>query len=136
MAVWLQNAGIWLLIGVHLVLAGWGVVGLVELFSGSVPWPRVSNELFSSRMLLMQWVLVLLTAFVFLAGYAAGWPRMPVMLAIMYLILALVCAYQTFFILEHDSRFVAMGVEYIAYIAILAFLFNAPVVQDRLQHSA
>jgi hypothetical protein len=37
--------------------------------------------------------------------------------------MALVCAYQTFFILTSATRFRAMAIEYIEYAVILMFLF-------------
>lgn len=43
-----------------------------------------------------------------------------------YAAMAAVCAYQTFFILTHPSRFRAMAIEYLEYALILAFLFFSP----------
>lgn len=117
-----------LLVVVHLGLFIWAAAGMIELLSGRVPWPRISNPLFSDPMLLTQWLLCLTAALIFLGGFVLGWRSMPVMLAICYAAMAAVCAYQTFFILENDTRFAAMTVEYLAYISILWFLFSNPQV--------
>ncbi len=45
--------------------------------------------------------------------------------------MALVCAYQTFFILTAPSRFRAMAIEYLEYALILAFLFRSKHMRER-----
>lgn len=114
----------WILVVVHLGLFAWAATGMAELLFSRVPWPRISNPLFSDQMLLTQWLLSLGAALVFLSGLALGWRNMPAVLAVCYAAMAAVCAYQTFFILENASRFVAMGAEYAAYVAIVTFLFS------------
>lgn len=114
----------WILGIVHLGLFAWAATGMAELLFSRVPWPRISNPLFSDQMLLTQWLLSLAAALIFLLGLALGWRNMPVALAVCYAAMAAVCAYQTFFILENDSRFIAMAVEYAAYVAIVTFLFS------------
>lgn len=114
----------WVLVVVHLGLFAWAATGMAELLFSRVPWPRISNPLFSDQMLLTQWLLSLGAALIFLFGLALGWRNMPVALAVCYAAMAAVCAYQTFFILENDSRFIAMAVEYAAYVAIVTFLFS------------
>lgn len=132
MAELLPRITVWLLMGVHLFLIAWAVVGLIEFVSPQVPWPRVSNPLFPGWVLLAQWLLILPAALVFVLGYWAAWPQMPMVLAIGYALMASLCAYQTFTILENDTRFLAMAAEYAAYVAIVIFLFRSEYVQDRL----
>jgi hypothetical protein len=44
--------------------------------------------------------------------------------------MALVCAYQTFFILTNATRFRAMAIEYAEYAAILLFLFASDHMRE------
>lgn len=45
-------------------------------------------------------------------------------MACLYAAMAVLCAVETFRYMENDSRFLAMGLEYLAYAGILAFLFR------------
>ncbi|HEY8942843.1 MAG TPA: hypothetical protein VIM73_01220, partial [Polyangiaceae bacterium] len=92
------------LIVVHIGLGLWALVGFAELALPSVPWTRLSNPLFSRGMLALQWTLISLAAFVFVAGYFSRWRHTPVAMLGIYGAMALVCAYQTFFILTHAAR--------------------------------
>jgi hypothetical protein len=121
-----------LLLGVHAGLGVWAAVGFAELARPDVPWTRVSNPLFTDRMLLLQWSLIATAAAVFLVGYAGRWRGLPAAMLIVYGAMALVCAYQTFAILESPSRFRAMAVEYLEYAVILLYLFSSPHVRSRL----
>lgn len=116
-----------LLAVVHAGLGVWAIVGFAEWFAPSVPWARVSNPLFPRDILLLQWILVLCAAVVFLGGYATRWPTTPVAMGCVYAAMAALCAVQTFTWLQGDLRFVAMGAEYLAYAGILAFLFRSGV---------
>lgn len=120
------------LVAVHLFLAAWTLVGLAEFFASQVPWRPISNPLFPPWMLLAQWLAILPTAIVFLAGYALGWQYMPHALGVGYAAMAGLCAYQTVYLLKHDTRFLAMAAEYVAYIAILVFLLKSNHVRQRL----
>lgn len=114
-----------LLIVVHTGLGVWALVGFLELALPSVPWTRLSNPLFSTPMLLLQWTLIAVAAATFIAGYVSRWKHTPVAMLCIYTAMALTCAYQTFFILTAPTRFLAMVIEYIEYAAILAFLFGS-----------
>lgn len=113
----------WALVAVHVGLGAWAVVGFLELALPSVPWNRVSNPLFSVPMLLLQWTLLAVAATVFIAGYLTRWKHTPPAMLGIYSTMALVCAYQTFFILTDPNRFRAMAIEYAEYAIILVFLF-------------
>jgi hypothetical protein len=120
-----------MLILVHVALGAWGLVGFLELALPNVPWTRLSNVLFSPPMLVLQWTLVCLAAAVFIAGYLGRWSHTPVAMLCVYATMALVCAYQTFFILTSATRFHAMAAEYLAYTVILLFLFLSEHMQLR-----
>jgi hypothetical protein len=111
------------LLVVHAGLGAWALVGFLELALPDVPWKRVSNPLFSPAMLLLQWSLIGVAATAFIAGYLSRWKHTPMAMLCIYSAMALVCAYQTFFILTSPSRFRAMAIEYIEYAVILMFLF-------------
>jgi hypothetical protein len=114
-----------LLIAVHVVLGLWAAVGFAEWFVSDVPWPRISNPLFPRDVLFAQWALSLGAAVLFLAGYARRWPWKPAAMAVVYTLMALLCAVQTFTWMEGTMRFVAMGAEYVAYAVILGVLFRS-----------
>jgi hypothetical protein len=120
-----------LLVVVHAGLGAWAAVGFVELGFQHVPWPRVSNPLFSRPMLLLQWTLIATASAVFIAGYFRRWQHTPVAMLGIYGAMALTCAYQTFFVLTAPSRFRAMAIEYTEYALILAFLFFSSHMRAR-----
>ena len=120
------------LVVVHTGLLAWAAAGFAELALARVPWPRLSNPLFSTGMLLLQWSVVSAAAATYLAGYLVRWPRLRAAMAGWYAVMAGICAYQTFFILVHDTRFLAMAVEYAEYLAILVWLWLSPHVARRI----
>jgi hypothetical protein len=111
------------LVLVHAGLGAWALIGVLELALPEVPWRRISNPAFSSAMLALQWALVATAASVFIAGSLRRWSHTPVAMLLVYGAMASVCAWQTFFILTNPSRFRAMAIEYVEYVAILSFLF-------------
>jgi hypothetical protein len=82
-------------------------------------------------MLALQWLLIAAAALVYIGGYVGRWRRTPVAMSVIYAAMALVCAYQTFFILTHPSRFREMALEYAEYAVILAFLFRSQHMRER-----
>jgi hypothetical protein len=121
----------WGLVAVHAGLGAWALVGFAELALPQVPWTRLSNPLFSRPMLLLQWSLIAMAAAMFIGGYALRFRHTPLAMSVIYGAMALVCAYQTFFILTHAARFRAMAIEYTEYAAILAFLFLSTHMRER-----
>lgn len=121
----LDRAGWLVLITVHAVLGLWAVVGFVEWFWATAPWPHITNPLFPRGILLLQWGLSLAAAVLFLGGSALRWSQTPTALAVAYAAMALLCAVETFNYMHGTSRFVAMAAEYIAYASILVFLHRS-----------
>lgn len=121
-----------LLVLVHVVLAVWAVVGLIEMIA-DVPWPRLSNPLFLPAVLLAQWLSILLASFLFIGGNLRRWRFTPHAMVGAYLLMALVCAWQTLDYLVHDTRFLQMGIEYMVYTAILLYLFKAPAMREHFR---
>lgn len=126
----------WGLVVVHAGLGAWAVVGLVELAVEDVPWARVSNPLFSPSMLALQWTLIATAATTFIAGYVTRSRHTPVAMLLIYGAMAIVCAYQTFFILTDPARFRAMALEYAEYAVILVFLFASRHMRARFRRAA
>lgn len=125
----LTKSVIGVLIALHTFLVVWATVGLIEWFWEATPWPRVSNSLFPKDILLMQWSSTLTAGIVFIVGYVLDWSYMPVALACVYAAMAALCAVETFWYMESETRFVAMVAEYFAYAAILVFLFRTSSFQ-------
>jgi TRAP-type C4-dicarboxylate transport system permease large subunit len=119
------RASLFVLLVVHGFLALWGVGGFTECFWADPPWPRVSNELFPSGVLFLQWTLILMAAAVLLVGTRFRWTHTPTAIAGVYVAMAGLCAVQTVRHMESDHRFVAMGLEYVAYAGILVFVFRS-----------
>lgn len=123
------------LLVVHAGLLVWALAGFAEMAWANPPWPPVSNPLFSDATLLLQWCVVAGAALTFLGGYAGRWPRLPAAMVAWYVVMAAVCAWQTFFILEHPSRFALMALEYAEYVAIAIYLHLSPHIRGRLIRS-
>jgi hypothetical protein len=124
------------LLVLHVLLGLWAIVGLLEWFLPAVPWRRVSNPLFPPLVLLLQWLFILLAAVTFILGYAFRWRRTPEGMAIAYGAMASLCAVETFWFLQHGGRFLDMIIEYLEYLAVLAFLFRASVMRRRFGRDA
>ncbi|MEX1034948.1 MAG: hypothetical protein WDZ54_03265 [Sneathiella sp.] len=118
-----ENAIGILLVIIHVGLGLWAIVGFIEFFASQVPWPPLSNPLFPPAILLLQWTLILTAALVFVPGYLMQWQLLPWAMVFVYAAMAALCAVETFGFLQNDSRFIAMAAEYIAYLAIIFFLF-------------
>lgn len=84
-------------------------------------------------MLLWQWFLVALAAGVFWVGAWRRDARLPVVLGWVYGAMALTCAWQTFFVLQHPERFWQMGLEFAEYAVILGFLHRSAWVKAHLR---
>ena len=123
------------LLAVHVFLLLWALVGLIEWFAAEVPWPRVSNPLFTRDILLMHWLLIGFAGTAFLVGWLTRWRWTPELMAVAYLGLATGCAIETFGYLRHGTKFVDMGLEFATYVAILALLFRAGFARRRFNRA-
>ncbi len=117
------------LLFLHVALLVWALTGLAEWIFGAVPWPAVANPLFPRPMLLAHWLSVAVTACIFLAGYALRWPGTPLAVAAGYAAMATVCLIETTQYLVRDARWLAMGLEYAAYLGIGFYLFRSAHAQ-------
>jgi hypothetical protein len=122
-----------ILLLLHAALFLWAVVGLIEWVLPRVPWRAISNPLFPRWLLLLHWLAVLAASSVFLYGYLRRWPRTPFLLITAYVFMATVCAVETFFFLTHELRFLAMILEFAAYILIPLSLYRVPSLARRFR---
>jgi len=129
---WADRAILVLLLVVHAGLLAWALVGMAEWLLPAVPWPSLSNPLFSREMLLAQWLAIGAAACVFLLGWLLRWRLLPQAIMACYAVMAVICAIQTFTILEHDFRYIGIVLEYAVYIAIVIYLYRSPLVRRRL----
>ena len=121
----------WFILLIHAGLGVWALGGLIELAGLNVPWPSVTNPELPRGLLFLRWPLIAAAAAVFIGGYASRWRLTPWAMALIYGFMAAMCAYETFFILTNDSRFLAMAIEYTEYALILAFLFLSDYMRQR-----
>lgn len=115
---------LYVLVGVHVFLGLWAVVGWIEWFVPKVPWPRVSNPAFDRGMLFIHWSAILAASVCFLGGYFTRSPHLPLVMTFVYGAMAVICTVQTFFYLENSSKYIAMILEYAAYAFILFLLWR------------
>lgn len=122
-----------LLLIIHIVLLFWAIAGLTEWFTSDTPWERLSNPLFSDELLMVHWLSILIASLVFILGFIFKWRFMPAAMIIAYSLMASVCAVETFFFLEHSSRYWDMVIEYVAYLSIILFLYNSESVRQQFK---
>ena len=115
---------LYVLVVVHLFLGLWALAGWIEWFVPDVFWARISNPLFDKTMLFIHWSAILVASLLFLISFILRSKYVPVLMTIIYSIMALLCAVQTFFYLESESRYLAMVLEYAAYGLILFLLWR------------
>lgn len=113
-----------ILVLIHTFLWLWSFGGALEWLSINVPWKPYSNPEFPHWLLFFHWGTVLFTATVFLYGYFTRWSSTPHFMAIGYGMMAIVCVVETFWFMTSKTKFLAMGLEYTAYIVILFILYN------------
>lgn len=120
-----------LLLAIHAFLLAWAAVGMAEWVLADVPWPLVSNPAFPPWLLLLHWLAIIAGSLAFLVGYIARWQATPLIVAIAYAFMATVCVIETFWFLTGVGRFVAMILEFTAYIGIVVLLQRLPSFVQR-----
>lgn len=125
------KATLTILLAIHALLAAWALLGLIEFFWPAPPWDRISNPLFPRPILLLQWLLTLTAAVVFIGGHVRRCSGTAISMMVVYGAMASLCALQTFVYMTSDTRFIAMAMEYLAYAGILCFLFRTQSFRAR-----
>ncbi len=116
--------GIMLLI-LHIVLFIWAAGGTMEMIFNTVPWKPYTNPEFPFWVLVMHWGAVLFASVSFIYGYWTQWSKTPQIMLFAYGFMALVCVIETFGYMTSPNKYLAMGAEFAAYIAILWLLFRS-----------
>jgi hypothetical protein len=115
----------YILVVIHLFLLTWGIGGFLEMILPKVPWKPFTNPAFPTWVLIIHWGSVVFASVVFLFGYFNHWNKTPQIMLIAYGIMALVCVIETFGYMTNKTKYLAMGIEYVAYTAILLLLFKS-----------
>ncbi len=115
----------YLLAGIHTYLAIWSLGGFAEWIFHDVPWKPFSNPDFPRWVLFFHWTSIGFASTVFLYGYFTRWWRTPKYVTIGYGMMAAVCVVETFWFMTSESKYLAMGLEFTAYILILILLYHA-----------
>ncbi len=110
------------LLAVHAGLVLWAAGGLAEYLVAVPPWPRLANPLFTPVVQLLHWIAIAAGGMTFVAGFVMRWRWLPEAMIACYVLMAAVCAIETFGYLEHPSRFLDMALEYVTYSAIVVSL--------------
>lgn len=125
-----------LTMAIHMVLALWAAGGLLEWVAGDIAWLQLNNPEIPRPILLAQWVLSLGTALIFVVGVILRLPGTPLAVVIGYTLMAAVCALETTRYLTSDTRYLAMALEYVTYVAIGMCLYRLPEFTHRFTQQA
>jgi hypothetical protein len=113
----------YILVLVHGFLLFWSVGGFLEMILSKIPWKPFTNPEFPTWLLLIHWSSILFAAVVFLYGYFAQWSKTPQIMAVAYTMMAIVCVIETFGYMTSNTKYLAMGGEFLVYAVILFLLF-------------
>lgn len=121
------------LVVIHAILTGWGVLGLVEYFSPAVSL-GLQHANFPAGTQLLHFVSILVTGVIFLGGYFARWSTTPFATVTMYAVLATLCFIETVDFGAFGggpTRFIPMSIEYVTYVGISIFLLRSETMRQR-----
>ena len=90
-----------------------------------VPWKPFTNPEFPNWVLLIHWGSVLFASVAFFYGYFTQWSFTPKIMTLAYGAMAIVCVIETFGYMTNQTKYVAMGAEFLAYITILLLLYKS-----------
>jgi hypothetical protein len=129
----MSRYGPYLLLLVKAALLVWGGLGLIEYFVPSVAI-GLQNPNFPPGTQLLHWILLLLTGFVFLLGFASRWSYTPFVTITMYATLATLCFVETVDFQAFGggvARYYVMSAEYLLYLALSVYLLSSARIQAR-----
>ncbi|MEX2514203.1 MAG: hypothetical protein WD398_14965 [Cyclobacteriaceae bacterium] len=115
----------YILLTLHFILFFWAAGGIIEMVFDKVPWKPFTNPDFPFWVLIIHWGSVLFASVGFIYGYLTHWIKTPQIMAKVYGLMALVCIIETFGYMTSKSKYLAMGVEFMTYLAILFLLFKS-----------
>ncbi|MBE7440539.1 MAG: hypothetical protein HS115_18960 [Spirochaetales bacterium] len=107
---------------IHLILLIWGFAGMIQYFFPDAPILPLQNPSFPAGVQFLHWFAILSGGLTFLLG--SRWPgARPAAMGAVYAMMATLCAVETLEYLKSPYKYAAMVAEYMAYTAILLFLF-------------
>lgn len=115
----------YILILIHVVLLTWSIIGFLEMILPEIPWQPLTNPLFPTWVLILHWSSILFASVSFLYGYFTRWSKTPHIMLAAYTMMMIVCIIETFGYMTSEMKYVAMGGEFLAYVAILFLLFRS-----------
>lgn len=119
----------YLILASSIFLALWGSLGLIEYLFG-VSFIPLQNTAFPRGVQLLHWIGITATGWIYIAGYFARWSLTPFAMVVAYAVLATLCFIETIDFLTNRGRYLAMALEYAAYIGISFFLFRSRRMQS------
>ena len=124
-----------LLLLISVVLAVWGILGLVEYF---VPGLAIGlqNRNFPAGLQFVHFLALVLTGAIFATGYLARWPGTTFATVTMYAVLSTICFIETVDFNAFGNgpwRFVPMAIEYVVYVALSAYLLRSPTMRQHFR---
>ena len=123
----------YLLILLHAVLLGWGLLGLVEYVVPAASL-GLQNARFPAGTQFLHFAAIILTGGIFLGGYVGRWRHTPFATVVMYAVLATLCFVETVDFGAFGggaSRFVIMSVEYVLYVVLAVYLLRSATMRQR-----
>jgi hypothetical protein len=118
----------YLLLLISAVLAGWGVLGLLEYFFPDAIVLGLQNEKFPAGLQFLHFFSIFVTGAIFIGGYLNRWRQTPFATVVMYAVLATLCFIET---VDHEAfgsgatRFIPMVIEYVAYLGFSVYLLRS-----------
>lgn len=109
----------------------WGVFGFFEYFTQVALIIPLQNPTFPQGTQFIHWFLITLTGVTYLYGYLTRWKYTPMVMTLIFGMLASMCFIQTFDFMVNPYRYIAFVVECSMYIAISIYLFRSQYMQQR-----
>ncbi|MEM1416794.1 MAG: hypothetical protein AAGH15_17995 [Myxococcota bacterium] len=126
------------LLVVHAVLLGWGVLGLIEYFVPAATL-GLQNASFPPGTQFLHFASVLVAGAVYVGGYLTRWPSTVFATVTMYAVLATICFIETVDFGAFGggpTRFLPMAAEYVTYALLSTYLLRSATVRARFPRAA
>ena len=127
----LSNAFSYFLLVYAVGMLGWGLLGALEYFAGVVLFMPLQNPTFPPGTQFIHWLLICATGGTYLWGYFTRWPYTPLLMVLIFGMLAAMCFIQTFDFMENAERFRSYAVECTMYVVMGTYLLRAKPMQER-----
>ncbi len=112
----------------------WGIGGFFEYFTGVKPFIKLQNDAYPSGVQFVHWLLITLTASVFLWGYLTKWKWTPFVMVLLFSNLAVLCTIESFDFMSAQWSFSAYFTEIASYMVHSAFLLRSSLSKSRFKH--